>query len=259
MKRYRKIKKFFLFFNIKALILIIFILSTSLISYYSYFKHKDLILEKFILIKNEVLNGSKTITIPKLVILGHKYIDSKSLVHELNNNLNSTKNRSNLSVISNILKKKNLINKFIITKTSENLLTIKIKEKNIIGLANIKNRNYLIDEFNNLIEAKITPDLFHLPIFIGKNSYKNANVILGLIKENDISLNYKSFSFINDRRWNINLNNGVKILLPENKVLDTLKLLKKIDAEYNILKGNFVEIDLRIYGKYFFKPKINVR
>ena len=171
--------------------------------------------------------------------------------------MDATENSNYLNLISNILKKKNLIKKFIISKTSNNLLIIKIEEKNIIGLAKIKNNDYLIDEFNNLIEVEITPNLFHLPIFIGKNSYKNANVILGLIKENDIILDYKSFSFINDRRWNINLNNGVKILLPENKVLDTLKLLKKIDAEYNILKGNFVEIDLRIYGKYFFKPKIN--
>ena len=243
--------------NIKALISIILILSTLLISYYSYLKYKDLILEKFILIKNEVLYGSKNITKPNLIILGHKYIDSKALVDELNKNLNSAKNISDLSLISKILKKKILIKKFIITKSSNNLLTIKIEEKNIIGLTNIKNRNYLIDEFNNLIKTKITPNLFHLPIFVGKNSNKNANVILGLIKKNDINLNYTSFSYIDDRRWNINLNNGVKILLPENKILDTLKLLKKIDSEYDILKGNFVEIDLRIYGRYFLKPKIN--
>ena len=243
--------------KIKALISIILILSTLLISYYSYLEYKDLILEKFILIKNEVLYGSKNITKPNLIILGHKYIDSKALVDELNKNLNSAKNISDLSLISKILKKKILIKKFIITKSSNNLLTIKIEEKNIIGLTNIKNRNYLIDEFNNLIKTKITPNLFHLPIFVGKNSNKNANVILGLIKKNDINLNYTSFSYIDDRRWNINLNNGVKILLPENKILDTLKLLKKIDSEYDVLKGNFVEIDLRIYGRYFLKPKIN--
>ena len=257
MRRYRNIKKIFLFFDIKTLISLISILSILLVLYYSYYKYKDLILEKFILIKKEVLYDSKDSTTPNLIILGHKYIDTKSLKNELNKNLNLARNKSDLSLISNILKKKNLIKKFIITKTSENSLTIKIEEKNIIGLSNIKNRNYLIDEFNNLIETKITPNLFHLPFFIGKNSNKNASVILGLIRENNINLNYTSFSFIDDRRWNINLNNGVKILLPENKVLDTLKLLKKIDSEYDILKGNFVEIDLRIYGKFFLKPKLN--
>ena len=257
MRKFNKIKKFILFFTKKTLFLLISIFVTVLIAYFSYFKFKEFFLEQFTLNKNKILYGSKNITKPNLMILGNRYMDSKSLLYELNKNINSSKNKNDLSVISNVLKKKNLIKKFIITKTSKNLLTIKIEEKNVIGLTNIKNKNYLIDEFNNLIEAKIKPNLFHLPIFIGKNSNKNANVILRLIKEIDINLNYKSFSFIDDRRWNIKLNNGVIILLPENKVSDTLKLLKKIDTEYDILKGNFVEIDLRIYGKYFLKPKIN--
>ena len=190
-------------------------------------------------------------------MLGNNYIDKKSLIYELKTKLDEDKNSNNLDLISNVLNKKNLIKKFIITKTSNNLITIKIEEKNIIGLPKIENNNYLIDEFNNIIETKITPNLFHLPVFIGKNSNKNASVILNLIKESDINLNYLSFSFVDQRRWNINLKNGVKILLPETKVLDTLKLLNKVTSKYNILNGNFIEIDLRIYGKYFLKPKIN--
>ena len=259
MRRYRKIKKIFPLFNIKALIslIFVFVLSILIISYYSYLKFKDLILEKFVLIKNEVLYVSNNKNRPNLFISGNKYIDSKSLENELNKNLNSSTNKSNLILISNILKKKNLINKYTISKTSNNLIEIKIKEKNIIGLTKIKNVNYLIDESNNLINVKITPNLFHLPYFIGKNSDKKANVILGFIKKSNINLNYISFFLVDDRRWNINLKNGVKIMLPEKKVLNTLKLLKRIDAKYDILKGNFVEIDLRIFGKYFLKPKIN--
>jgi cell division protein FtsQ len=257
LRKFSKIKKFILLFNIKILILLILTSLTLLITYFYYFKYKDLIFEQLTISKNKILYGSKENTKPKLIILGNRYINSKSLIHELDANLNSAENKNDLSLISNVLKKKKLIKKFIITKTSENLLTIKIEEKNIIGLTKIKNSNYLIDEFNNLIEEKITPKLFHLPFFNGKNSYKNANVILSLIRKSDVSINYISFSFIDNRRWNINLNNGVKILLPETNIIDTLKLLKKIDSEHNILKGNFIEIDLRIYKKFFLKPKIN--
>ena len=257
MRKFSKIKKFILLFNIKILILLILTSLTLLITYFYYFKYKDLIFEQLTISKNRILYGLNENTKPNLIILGNRYINSKSLIHELDTNLNSTENKNDLSLISNILKKKKLIKKFIITKTSENLLTIKIEEKNIIGLTKIKNNHYLIDEFNNLIEEKITPKLFHLPFFNGKNSYKNANVILSLIRKSNVSINYISFSFIDNRRWNINLNNGVKILLPETNIIDTLKLLKKIDSEHNILKGNFIEIDLRIYKKFFLKPKIN--
>ena len=232
-------------------------LSTLLITYFSYFKYKDLIVEQLALNKERLLFGFNNDTTPNLIVLGNNYIDKKSLIYELKTKLDEDKNSNNLDLISNVLNKKNLIKKFIITKTSNNLITIKIEEKNIIGLLKIENNNYLIDEFNNIIETKITPNLFHLPVFIGKNSNKNASVILNLIKESDINLNYLSFSFVDQRRWNINLKNGVKILLPETKVLDTLKLLNKVTSKYNILNGNFIEIDLRIYGKYFLKPKIN--
>ena len=232
-------------------------LSTLLITYFSYFKYKDLILEQLASNKERLLFGFNNDTTPNLIVLGNNYIDKKSLIYELKTKLDEGKNSNNLDLISNVLNKKNLIKKFIITKKSNNLITIKIEEKNIIGLLNIENNNYLIDEFNNIIETKITPNLFHLPVFIGKNSNKNASVILNLIKESDINLNYLSFSFVDQRRWNINLKNGVKILLPETKVLDTLKLLNKVTSKYNILNGNFIEIDMRIYGKYFLKPKIN--
>ena len=257
MRRFSKIKKFTLFFNIKTLILTVLILSALLITYFSYFKYKDLIVEQLVLNRERLLFGFNNDNTPNLIVLGNNYIDKKSLVYELKTKLDEGKNSNNLDLISNILNKKNLIKKFIITKTSNNLITIKIEEKNIIGLLNIENNNYLIDELNNIIETKITPNLFHLPVFIGKNSNKNASVILNLIKESDINLNYLSFSFVDQRRWNINLKNGVKILLPETKVLDTLKLLNKVTSKYNILNGNFIEIDMRIYGKYFLKPKIN--
>ena len=78
-----------------------------------------------------------------------------------------------------------------------------------------------------------------------------------MIEESKIKLNFVSFSLIDSRILNINLKNGVKILLPETNVLNTLILLKNIDSDYNILNGNFTEIDLRINGKYFLKPKIN--
>ena len=233
------------------------IFSTLLITYFSYFKYKDLIVEQLLSNKERLLLRFNNDITPNLIVLGNNYIDKKSLIYELKTNLDEDRNSNNLDLISNVLNKKNLIKKFIITKTSNNLITIRIEEKNIIGLLNIENNNFLIDEFNNIIETKITPNLFHLPVFIGKNSNKNASVILNLIKESDINLNYLSFSFVDQRRWNINLKNGVKILLPETKVLDTLKLLNKVTSKYNILNGNFIEIDMRIYGKYFLKPKIN--
>ena len=76
MRRFSKIKKFIPFFNIKTLIIIVLTLSTLLITYFSYFKYKDLIVEQLALNKERLLFGFNNDTAPNLIILGNNYIDT---------------------------------------------------------------------------------------------------------------------------------------------------------------------------------------
>ena len=238
------------FFKIIFLILVILIFSILAVK-------KEMFINHFLNVKTFLLASDDKKSIPKILIEGNQYVNINKLIQSINKNLGKSKINNDLHIISDVLKQNQLIKKFIIKRSSKNIILIKIEEKHIIGFTSIKSKDFLIDRKNNLIPFKLTPNLFHIPFFLGKNSNKNANLILRLISESEINLNFNSFSFVNERRWNINLENGVKILLPEMKVLETLVLLKKVDAENNLLNGNFVEIDLRINGKYFLKPKIN--
>ena len=110
------------------------------------------------------------------------------------------------------------------------------------------NNNELIEQINQFS---------NLPYFFGTKSHLYANNILNLIKKSELSLPIFSLEFISQRRWNINLKNNVKILLPEKNIFKSLNLIKDLHTQYHILNGNFVEIDLRTNGKYFFKPNIN--
>ena len=88
----------------KTVILFILTFSTLLITYFVYLKYKDLIFEHLIINKNMILYGSKKNIKPNLIILGNNYINSKSLINELNEKLNSIKNKNDFSLISNIAK-----------------------------------------------------------------------------------------------------------------------------------------------------------
>ena len=90
-----------------------------------------------------------------------------------------------------------------------------------------------------------------MPYFFGIKSHLYANNILNLIKKSELTLPIFSLEFISQRRWNINLKNNVKILLPEKNIFKSLNLIKNLHNQYHILNGNFVEIDLRINDKYF--------
>jgi|AACY02.8.fsa_nt_gi Cell division septal protein len=191
-----------------------------------------------------------------LVIKGLKYIDKDIIVNEINLLTNNLKNKDFFQIIYNNLKQNSLIKKFSIATKSKSLIEIKIIEKNVIGLSIKNGNNYFIDDESNLNKINQIDQFSNLPYFFGIKSHLYANNILNLIKKSELTLSIFSLEFISQRRWNINLKNNVKILLPEKNIFKSLNLIKNLHNQYHILNGNFVEIDLRINDKYFFKPHI---
>ena len=192
-----------------------------------------------------------------LVIKGLKYIDKDIIKNEINLLTNNLKNKDFFQIIYNNLKQNSLIKKFSIATKSKSLIEIKIIEKNVIGLSIKNGNNYFIDDESNLNKINQINQFSNLPYFFGIKSHLYANNILNLIKKSELTLPIFSLEFISQRRWNINLKNNVKILLPEKNIFKSLNLIKNLHNQYHILNGNFVEIDLRTNGKYFFKPNIN--
>ena len=192
-----------------------------------------------------------------LVIKGLKYIDKDIIKNEINLLTNNLKNKDFFQIIYNNLKQNSLIKKFSIATKSKSLIEINIIEKNVIGLSIKNGNNYFIDDDSNLNKINQINQFSNLPYFFGIKSHLYANNILNLIKKSELTLPIFSLEFISQRRWNINLKNNVKILLPEKNIFKSLNLIKNLHNQYHILNGNFVEIDLRINDKYFFKPNIN--
>ena len=97
----------------------------------------------------------------------------------------------------------------------------------------------------------------NLPIFVGKNVQYNAHEILKILSDVNFKEDIWSIKYINERRWNLNLKKGVKILLPEKNIINALNLIIKIQQKYKILDGNFAEVDIRNPNQIIFEPLIN--
>ena len=59
--------------------------------------------------------------------------------------------------------------------------------------------------------------------------------------------------FIEKRRWNLKLNNKLLIKLPDEKIQISLKNLKQLFEEQEVMQSNIIEIDLRIQGRAALK------
>ena len=122
-------------------------------------------------------------------------------------------------------------------------ISIVIKETNPIGIFYNGENYFLFD--NNLEIIDFVSSKTHLYSELiklkGNNSLSNANLLFKSIPsffKNEI----EEAIFINNRRWDVKLKNGIKLKLRENKVLESFDNYDKIYM--NLSSQEFQEIDL---------------
>ncbi|MDR0625130.1 MAG: cell division protein FtsQ/DivIB [Holosporales bacterium] len=109
---------------------------------------------------------------------------------------------------------------------------------------------FLVDEDGELINSEILPCFRGLPVLSGQNAAKNASAILEKFKLfPNVRAELTAMAFIQERRWNIKLNNSVEVKLPEQDVEEALKVLSVLMRHGQLSSGDIVYIDLRIPGK----------
>ena len=156
-----------------------------------------------------------------------------------------------------------LLNEWIetvkIERTLPSSIKIQIIEKKPVAIWQTKLGNKLITKDGSIISnANITAFKNSLPIIIGKGANKDAFLILQILKKNpDLYNNVWSISYINKRRWNVHLNQGLIVLLPRIKIYDAWTKIGFLQKKYKILDIGLTEIDIRNKNQIFAKINFN--
>ena len=159
--------------------------------------------------------------------------------------------------ISKNLHQNKWIKDFTIKNDYKNTININIVESIPIGIYFNGENNLLFDKNGEIIDfVNSNHNLyFHLIIFEGNNSLFNANTFLNslpLLFRNEI----KKAIFINNRRWDVKLRNGINIKLSENNILDSFNNYDKFYKNVSNQELTEIEmIDLRIPKQIILKFK----
>ena len=155
-----------------------------------------------------------------------------------------------LESISNELKENSWVKNIKLNINYKDTLIIEIEEYNPIGIYDFNNKKFYFDSNGKIIEEvkKIHTSENNLILFTGKSSNLKAKYILDII--NNLSFhkkfNIKKIVYIKNRRWDLYLKNGTKLMLSENYPEISLKNFIKI--ENNLSKtdmNNINYLDLR--------------
>lgn len=108
----------------------------------------------------------------------------------------------------------------------------------------------VIDVNGERLLAERATDHPELPLVIGRGAGPAAEPLL-IALENlpEVRTRLKALIRVNDRRWNLELNSGAIIALPEEGAPQALAQLEQLHIRHALLDRRFAELDLRAPGR----------
>jgi cell division protein FtsQ len=89
-----------------------------------------------------------------------------------------------------------------------------------------------------------------LPLIVGGDAATHASALLGLLADHpEIAKRVQASNWIGSRRWDLKLDSGVIVRLPEDGVGEALQQLADAEASSRVLERDVSVIDLRLAGK----------
>lgn len=123
---------------------------------------------------------------------------------------------------------------------------IGLDERQPIALYQTKKDLQLLDEKGEVISVNTIAPFKDLLIVLGEGAQENApELIKNINAEELIEPTVKSAMRVSNRRWDLLLNNGMKVKLPEDDVGLALRRLSDAQTEDKILEKDLEVIDLR--------------
>jgi len=129
-------------------------------------------------------------------------------------------------------------------------LHIVLVERRPAALWQLKGKIVLIDRAGAVISSDHLTDFSTLPHVVGRGANGEAAQLMDLLERYPLIKTRLSAAVrVGGRRWNLRLDNGIDIQLPDTKEDEALKLLSELDARDRLLARDIVSVDMRVPGR----------
>ena len=126
-------------------------------------------------------------------------------------------------------------------------LQITITERQAFALWQKDGRVSVIAADGTVLEPFVENRYLGLPLVVGRGAQRQAKDFLAIVdRYPDIRSAVRASVLVAERRWNLRLNNGIDVRLPEANVEQALDRLVALDRDKKLLSRDIVAVDLRL-------------
>lgn len=139
-----------------------------------------------------------------------------------------------------------LIRQATVRKLYPGEIAITLTEREPYALWQVKGELFLIAADGTVIDKMDDGRFVNLPLVVGAEANNRASEYLKLLADaGSLAPRIRAGSLVAGRRWNLKLDNGMDIRLPETAAADALKRLAGLETDFHLLDKDLLAIDLR--------------
>ena len=137
-----------------------------------------------------------------------------------------------------------------VQRSFPNKLEISVVERVPFAVWQRAGSYYVIDRSGSAMSNVLPGNLPALPLVTGEGAqFMVAELVNQLEVSADLSSKVSGAARVGQRRWNLYLDNGITILLPEENVAGALARLSALESSQNLLSKGVRSVDLRFPGR----------
>lgn len=111
---------------------------------------------------------------------------------------------------------------------------------------------WVVERNGGLITTKGFEEFRRLPLLAGAGGSSAADIVDTVATHRAVFARTRAYQRVSERRWNLILDDGVVVKLPELNWQKELDVLERLIIDKGILERDVAEIDLRSPSQYFF-------
>lgn len=134
-----------------------------------------------------------------------------------------------------------------VRKVYPRTIEVMLKERQAFGIWQHGSELSLIEKNGSVIAPLRDNKFAFLPLFVGRDAERAAaSIDTEFANWPAISQQIKAYVRVAGRRWDVHLDNGIVVKLPEVGMADAMDRLGRLEAEQQVLERDVAAIDLRL-------------
>ncbi|MBS0541355.1 MAG: FtsQ-type POTRA domain-containing protein, partial [Proteobacteria bacterium] len=192
-----------------------------------------------------------------VTVEGREYVERDAILAALNVHTGESLLSIDLQGARKRLEAIDWVSTATVERRMPDTLYVTLKERRPVAIWQKGSEYTLIDTNGRTVRAsRMPPGAESLLLLGGPGAPEHVGELLLLLAwEPAIAKQLRSAVWVGQRRWNLVLNNGTEIWLPEEDAVAALQRAAKLDGSYKLLSREFGVVDLRLPDKLYLRKR----